>query len=64
MNAQFKAYLQRCLEDPELATADIAFEDDKKQDLHMSMVISMLESAYFMYHDQNTGFRSAVVSPP
>lgn len=57
MSAQFKEYLRRCIEDPELATVDTAFEDQRKQDLHISMVISMLESAYFMYREQNTEFR-------
>ena len=59
--AQYKDYLRRCMDNPELATVIVDVEDQKtrKQDLHISMVLSMLEGAFFMYRRQDTPFHIA-----
>lgn len=61
LSASYNNYLQRCIDHPELAvvtdTSPSLSEPDKRQLVHMNMVMSMLEAAYFMYCDQGSAFR-------
>jgi hypothetical protein len=61
LNRAYNEFLSRCLNDPELATVKPveAEGSDRKQNIHITMVVSMLESASFMYRDQGTKFRRA-----
>jgi hypothetical protein len=57
LNEQYMDYLRRCIEDPSLVAAEVEDNQYRKRDLHICMVLCMLESAYFMYRDQSTAFR-------
>jgi len=57
LNTQYTDYLRRCIDDPNLVAVEVQDNKDRKRDLHICMVLCMLESAYFMYRDQSTVFR-------
>ena len=61
LSERYNEYLTRCLNNPDLATVlprDPTIKDPK-QEVHMNMVMGMLESAFFMYRNQSTRFRTA-----
>jgi hypothetical protein len=61
LSQRYQDYLQRCLNDSDLATV-FSYDPtitDRRQEVHMNMVMTLLESAYFMYRNQSTPFREA-----
>lgn len=60
LNSLYVDYLRLCLDRPHVAAVEADVGDAARdQDLLLHIVVSILESAFLLYRDQRTAFRSA-----
>ncbi|MEZ5941979.1 MAG: hypothetical protein R3C18_11345 [Planctomycetaceae bacterium] len=63
LNSLYVEYLRLCIEDADLPCVEVTSNDEgdlsRKQNLHVNTVVSMLETAYFLYADEGSAFKQA-----
>ncbi len=62
LSTTYIGYLRLCLDDPDLPCADVSpglSETERKKEILLHIVVSMLEEAYFLYHEQDSALKEA-----